>query len=203
MTLLGMIITMSAGCHSGRTYAAITLNDRAQMYAAVLQELQHESRADWVVIDSLLPAEDIDGDVKEKAVRELPISRRALDAFLAAQRSPVDRFQSIALPSEHWMTLSVQRLDSLRAAVRAGITAGTTSRGVRNDAFWQQWQRRFPGSAGYVILSPASIAADGVTAMVHVRTACGSICGETQLRRLHRDEGGAWRTTSRLTLSES
>jgi hypothetical protein len=179
------------------------MNDRARIYATVLEELQRESRADWVLVDSLLPTDEIDADVKEKAIRELPVSRRSVDAFIEIQGSSVDRFQSIALPSGRWMTVSVQQLDSLRAAVRTAVAAGVTPRGIGNDAFWQRWQQRFPGTAGYVILSPASIDNDGLTALVHVRTTCGSICGETVLRRLRRDGGGAWRTTGRLRLSES
>ena len=177
------------------------MNDRARVYAVVLQELERESRADWIVVDSLLPTDEIDVEVKEKAIRELPVSRRSIDAFLDVQSASVDRFQSIALPSARWMTVSVERLDSLRAAVRAEI-AVVTPRSIGNDAFWQVWQRRFPGSAGYVTLSPASISDDGVTALVQVRTACGSVCGETVLRRLRRDNGGTWHTTGKLTLSE-
>ena len=130
-------------------------------------------------------------------------SRRALDTFLDAQRGTLDRFQLVSLPSAHWRAVSVHYLDSLRATVRAEISAGITPRGPRNDAFWLLFQRRFPGAAGYVMLSPASFADDGITALVHVRTACGSICGQTELRRLHRNAGGVWRTTSRLTVSEN
>lgn len=203
LALLGTTITLSAGCHANRVGNALPIDDRARVYTTVLAEVQHESRADWVVLDSLLPTDDIDDDVAEKVVQELPISRRALDAFLAEQRTSVDRFQSVSLPSAHWRAASVQQLDSLRATVRAGIIAGTTPREPNNDAFWSLFQRRFPAAAGYVMLSPASITEDGTTALVHVRTACGSICGQTELRRLRRDASGAWHTTSRLTVSEN
>jgi hypothetical protein len=202
-TLLGTIVVVSAGCHSNRNSTPLPLDDRARVYAAVLAELRHDSRAEWVVVDTLLPAYEIDSDVRDKIIAELPISRRAIDAFIEAQREPIDRFQSVVLPDAHWTTVSMPRLDSLRAAVRADIASGATPRGVRNDAFWQQWQRLFPGSAGYVILSPASIADDGATAVVHVRIACGSVCGETELRSLRRGANGNWRTINRLRLSES
>ena len=202
-TLLGAIVVVSAGCRSKRNNELLPLDDRARVYAAVLQELQHDSRADWVVVDTLLPAREIDSGVRDKVIAELPISRREIDAFIDAQRAPADRFHSVVLPDAHWTTVSMLRLDSLRSAVRADIASGVTARGVRNDAFWQLWQRLFPGSAGYVILSPASITDDGTTAVVHVRIACGSVCGETELRRLRRGANGSWRTIKRLRLSES
>ena len=202
-TLLGAIVVVSAGCRSKRNNELLPLDARARVYAAVLQELQHDSRADWVVVDTLLPAREIDSGVRDKVIAELPISRREIDVFLEAQRAPADRFHSVVLPDAHWTTVSMLRLDSLRSAVRADIASGVTARGVRNDAFWQQWQRLFPASAGYVILSPASITDDGMTAVVHVRIACGSVCGETELRRLQRGANGSWRTIKRLRLSES
>ena len=202
-TLLSAVVVVWAGCHSNRSNAPLPMDDRARVYAAVLQELRHESRADWVVVDTLLPAQEIDADLRDKVIAELPITRRAIDVFIEAQRAPIDRFQAVSLPDAHWTTVSMLRLDSLRAAVRADIASGVTARGVRNDAFWQLWPRLFPGSAGYVILSPASITDDGTTAVVHVRIACGSVCGETELRRLRRGANGSWRTIKRLRLSES
>ena len=200
--LLGVII-MSAGCHGIGRRAPLPIGDRARVYAAVLEELRHESPAERVVVDTLLPTDELDGDLRDKVVAELPATRRVVDAFVKTQRTSVDRFQSVILPGARWVTVSVLRLDSLRAAVRADVASGNTVRGARNDAFWQQWQRVFPGSAGYVILSPASIADDGQTALIHVRIACGSVCGETQLRMLRRESSGGWRTIRQLRLSES
>ena len=201
--LLGAIVGMSAGCRGIRRGTPLLVGDRALVYAAVLTELRHESRAEWVVVDSLLPTDEIDGDLREKVVAELPSTRRMLDAFVETQRTSSDRFQSVTLPGAKWATVSMLRLDSLRASVRADVASGNAARGARNDTFWQQWQRLFPGSAGYVILSPASIANDGQIALIYVRIACGSVCGETELRMMRRESSGGWRTMRRLRLSES
>ena len=201
--LLGVIVVMAAGCHRIGSKTLLPISDRALVYATVLEELRHESRAEWVVVDTLLPTDELDADLRDKVVTELPATRRMVDTFVDAQRVSSDQFRSVTLPAAYWTALSMQRLDSLRAAVRADVASGNTVRGARNDAFWQQWQRVFPGSAGYVILSPASIADDQQTALVHVRIACGSVCGETQLRMLRRESSGGWRTIRRLRLSES
>jgi hypothetical protein len=101
-----------------------------------------------------------------------------------------------------WASVSMAHLDSLRALSRGGSESGG-DRSVRIDAFWRQWYRAFPGSGGYLVLSPASVRSNDAMAIVHVRIACGPVCGDTELRVLRRDPHGTWRTTSRVRLSES
>lgn len=201
--LLGTICLCTAGCHGLGHASPLQAADRARVYAAVLDDVRRDSSTTWVVVDSLLPARDIDAELHEKVISELAISRRALDAFLAVQRAPVDHFQRAMLPGAEWAPVSLERLDALRAASRVEAAASAAEHTSRGGGFWTQWRRAFPRASGYVILSPASIARDGRTAMVHVRVACGEVCGESELRLLHRDAAGTWHTTGRVRLSES
>ena len=128
---------------------------------------------------------------------------RELRDFLAAQRMPTTRVFRDVLPDARWRLVSSTRLDSLRAAARREITTGAVQRSIRTDQFWQLWYRAYPSSGGYVVLSPAGVSANGALALVHVRIACGPVCGESELRLLRRDADGEWRTTGRVKLSES
>lgn len=202
-TLLGTMWLCTAGCHGLPRASRLQAADRARVYAAVLADVRRDSSTTWVVVDSLLPARDIDADLYDKVISELAISRQALDAFLVVQRAPDDQFEAAMLPGAQWSPVSMARLDALRAASRVEAAAGVAQRVSRGDGFWNQWRRAFPGASGYVILSPASIARDGRTAVVHVRVACGEVCGESELRLLHRDAAGTWHTTGRVRLSES
>ena len=198
--LLGLSSLLAAGCHpSART--ASRANARAKVYAAVLREVRRDTAAIWVVVDTLVPTRDVDAEQHDKVMAALPITRGMLDAFLAAQRRPADRFGAAMLPSEGWTRVSPSQLDSLRSIARSD--AATAPRPDRGDAFWRQWYLAYPGSGGYVILSPASISTSEGVAVVHVRIACGPVCGDTELRVLRRDDEGVWRTTGRVRLSES
>ncbi len=201
--LLLSLITLVAGCRGFRPGVSLAAADRARIYAAVLQEVRRDTAARWVVLDSLVPTTDIDAEQHDKVITELPITRDALDAFLRVQRNPAERFQSGMIPDARWIAVSMPRLDSLRAAARADASLAPIPDGPRPDRFWQQWYRAFPGSAGYVVLSPASISHRGDEAVVHVRIACGPVCGETELRVLQRDDQGLWHTTRKVRLSES
>ena len=200
MALLGLSTLFAAGCHSSARTAS-RANARAKVYAAVLSEVRRDTTAIWVVVDTLLPARDVDAEQHDKVMTALPITRGMLDAFLAMQRRPADRFGAAMLPGEGWTRVSTSQLDSLRAIARSdAVAAPRTDRG---DGFWRQWYLAYPGSGGYVILSPASISTSEGVAVVQVRIACGPVCGETELRVLRRDDDGVWRTTGRVRLSES
>jgi hypothetical protein len=200
--LLSLLALGTAACHRARP-ATISPEVRAKVYASVLADLRPDASGRWLVIDSLLPATDIDADLHEKVITALRISSATLNGFLDVQRAPVDHFHAAMLPGDRFTPLRAAQLDSMRRQVRADIASGVEARGVNNDLFWRRWSGTFPGTAGYVILSPAMISADGREAMVHVRVVCGAVCGEAQLRHLQRDTGGAWRTTGTVTLSES
>ena len=191
---------LTAGCHSPASNASRALA-RAKVYAAVLKDVRRDTAATWVVVDTLLPTHDVDAEQHDKVIVELPITRSMLDAFLAVQRRPADRFATGMLPDARWTRVSMSQLDSLRATARRD--AATMPRTGGNDVFWRQWYRAFPGSGGYVMLSPASISTSDGVAVVQVRIACGPVCGETELRLLQRDDQGEWRTTGRVRLSES
>lgn len=202
LALLALLTLGGTGCHRSRP-ASLSPDDRARLYASVLQELRADTAMRWVVIDSLLPTTDIDADLHEKVTTELRISSAVLDGFLAAQRTPSDQFRPAMLPGGRFMPLHMAQLDSMRRKVREDIASGRAERGANNDLFWRRWSGAFPGAGGYVILSPALITADGREAMVHVRVVCGPVCAEAELRHLRRDAGGAWRTMAKVRLSES
>lgn len=198
--LLGLSSLLVAACHSRASHASRVLA-RAKVYAAVLKEVRRDTAATWVIVDTLLPTHDVDAEQHDKVIAGLPIRRGMLDAFLAVQRRPSDRFDTGMLPDARWTRVSMSQLDSLRLMARTDAAAAP--RTGRSDVFWRQWYRTFPGSGGYVILSPASISTSDGVAVVQVRIACGPVCGETELRVLQRDERGEWRTTGRVKLSES
>ncbi len=200
MVLLALAALLTAGCHSSASNASRALA-RAKVYAAVLREVRRDTAAIWVVVDTLLPTRDVDAEQHDKVIAALPIKRGMLDAFLAVQRRPADRFAMGMLPDVRWTRVSMSQLDSLRAMARSD--SATLQRTGRTDVFWRQWYRAYPGSGGYVILSPASISTSDGVAIVQVRIACGPVCGETELRLLQRDAQGEWRTTGRVMLSES
>lgn len=203
MALLCMGSVFAAGCARIGVSSGLTTGERVRIYAAVLQEVRRDAAARWVVVDSLMPTTDLDAEQHGMVMTDLSIDKSVLDAFLQAQQRPRDRFMLSMLPDSAWSTVSVPALDSLRRVARAEITTGAVARSARNDAFWQQWYRVYPASGGYVMLSPASVSADGAAAMVHVRIACGPVCGETELRLLRRTAAGSWHTVSRVRLSES
>ncbi len=163
--------------------------------------MRRDAAGTWVVVDTLLPTHDVDAEQHDKVIAELPITRSMLGAFLAAQRRPSDRFATGMLPDARWKSVSLSQLDSLRAMARTD--AATLPRPGANDNFWRQWYRSFPGSGGYVILSPAIISTRDGVAVVQVSLACGPVCGETELRLLQRDDQGEWRTTGRVRIAES
>jgi hypothetical protein len=196
------LFALVAACHRARP-SLISPEVRIKVYASVLADLRPDTSVRWLVIDSLLPATDIDADLHQKVMTELRISSATLNGFLDAQRAPVDQFHAAMLPGDRFTSMRAAQLDSMRRQVRTDIASGADVRGVNNDLFWRRWSGAFPGTAGYVILSPAMISRDGREAMVHVRVVCGAVCGEAQLRHLQRDGGGAWRTTGTVTLSES
>jgi hypothetical protein len=202
-TLGGGLLIIIAGCHAITAKQSPVSADRSALYAAVLRDVRGDSASHWVVVDSLLPTTDLEADQHAMVLSGLAISRRELDAFLTVQRMPRDRFQPVMIPDARWRMVSMPQLDSLRAAARADAVSSPGPRTARPDRFWLQWQRAFPASGGYVVLSPASVSADGAMAVVHVRVACGPVCGETELRVMRRDAGGAWHTRGRVRLSES
>jgi hypothetical protein len=202
VALLSVFSLAATACHRTRT-VTLAPEVRARVYASVLADLRADTAARWQVIDSLLPVTDLDADLHEKVMTELRVSSATLHGFLTAQRTPVDRFQLSMLPGDRFAPLRMAQVDSMRRKVREDIASGAAERGVNNDLFWRRWSGAFPGSASYVILSPAMISLDGREAMVHVRVVCGAVCGQAQLRHLTRDAGGAWRTTAKVTLSES
>lgn len=201
--LLGALLAFASGCHAVRSEGTLAASERARLYAAVLREVRPDSAARLIVVDSLLPTTDIEADQHQLVLGGLSITRPMLEDFLRVQRAPGDRFQGLMLPDAGWSLVSVAHLDSLRAAARSVAVRDSAGRGVRRDAFWQQWYRTYPSSGGYVVLSPASISRDGSMAMVHVRVACGPVCGASELRLMRRDPAGTWRTQGRVTLSES
>ncbi len=202
VALFGSMTLTMAGCLRSPV-VSLSPDDRARLYASVLQQFRADTAVRWMVIDSLLPTTDIGADLHGKVTTELRISSRALNGFLEAQRAPADHFHAAMLPGVRFVPLRIAQLDSMQRTVREDIASGAASRGPGNDLFWRRWAGVFPGSGGYVILSPAMISANGREAMVHVRIVCGPVCGEAELRHLRRDAAGAWRTTAKVTLSES
>lgn len=202
-SIAGAVLLSATGCRSLPSRSTADLAVRVRVYAAVLAELRSDGTASRVVLDSLVATADLDAELHEKVLTELSITPRALDEFLNVQLHPADRFHAGMLPDARWTVVSTARLDALRAAARAERLTGAAPAGARVDAFWQQWYRAYPASGGYVVLSPASLSADGAAALVHVRIACGPVCGDAELRLLRRDAAGAWHTRGRVRLTES
>ncbi len=194
---------MVVGCHTGPSTSALVPSDHARVYAAVLRDVARDTTTRWVMLDTLLPTTEIEADQYDMMREALSISERELRAFLTVQRLPTLPVASGILPDARWSLVSAARLDSLRATARREIASGTAARGVRNDLFWQHWYRAYPASGGYVVLSPASISANGALALVQVRIACGPVCGASELRLMRLDSTGRWRTSGRVRLSES
>jgi hypothetical protein len=204
MALLGTLMATVSGCHPRLPAARPLMSpERERIYAAVLRDMRRDTTTRWLVLDTLLPTTDIEADQYDVVREGLLISERELHGFLAVQRMPTARVVPGMLPDEHWRLVSGARLDSLRTLARREVATGAVQRRVRTDQFWQLWYRAYPSSGGYVVLSPASLSANGALALVHVRTACGPVCGESELRVLRRDAGGRWQTTHRVSLSES
>jgi hypothetical protein len=198
-----MIMAVATGCRHGSSTTGLVRPTDASIHTAVLRDVSPDSATRWVVLDTLLPTIDLEADQYDSVREHLSISERELRDFIAAQQHATRRIVAGMLPDARWRVVSATYLDSLRAAARHDVTNGTAARGVRNDQFWQLWFRTFPGSGGYVVLSPASVSRDGGLALVHVRIACGPVCGESELRVLRRSASGDWRTTARVRLSES
>ena len=201
---LVIVCTLVAACarlpQAGRNAAS---TESVRVYAAVLAEVKLRGAVRPVVIDTLMPVMDLDADRHAMITGELAIAQQALDAFVAAQQRTRGPLGSAMLPDSSWRAVPPATLDSLRAAARSSSTNGAPPARGRNDAFWSRWHERFPGSGGYVMLSPVSFSADGADALVHVWTACGAVCGESHLRKLHREADGRWRTVGRVELSVS
>ncbi|NJK42447.1 MAG: hypothetical protein HC937_01505 [Aquincola sp.] len=101
----------------------------------------------------------------DKVLSALSIARPLLTAFLVAQSVPGERVPSRLWSDARWTLVSMPLLDSLRAAARAEVARSTASGATIGQAarppaaFWQQWSQRYPGSRGYVALSPAGLVA--------------------------------------------
>jgi len=203
MGLLGTGMALVVGCHASPPATALVPAERARIYAAVLREMPRDTTTRWIVLDTLLPTTDIEADQYDMVRQALSISEQELRVFLSVQRMPTPRMMSGMLPDARWRLVSAAQLDSLRAIAQREIATGTVSRGIRNDNFWRHWYSAFPSSGGYVVLSPASVSGNGAQALVHVRMACGPVCGSSELRLMRRDPTGTWRTSGRVRLSES
>lgn len=202
MALFATLLATLAACHRGGARASLTEGDRARLYAAVLVDLRQDSVAMPVVLDSLVPTTDIDADVAQGVLVQLPVSRASVDAFRAAQLRG-ESLRAAMLPDSLWRTVSSRTLDSLRSAARADAASGAMPRSVRNDPFWQHFARTFPRARGYVVLSPAGVSRDGREALVYVHRSCGAVCGESELRLMRREADGTWRTAGRMLVSMS
>lgn len=201
--LFATLLLTLAGCHHGRVRgASLTDTERARLYAAVLVDIGRDSVATPVVLDSLVPTTDIDADVAQGVLVQLPVSRASVDAFRAAQGRGAP-LSAAMLPDSLWRTVSQRTLDSLRTAARADAASGAMPRSTRNDPFWQHFARTFPAARGYVVLSPAGVSRDGREALVYVHRACGAVCGESELRLMRREQDGTWRTAGRMQVSMS
>jgi hypothetical protein len=203
MAPLGVIALMLGGCHGHNGTTTLAIPAHAAVYAAALRDVRGDTAASWLVIDSAFPARDLDAELQEKVLAELPITRRVLDAFLRTQRKSIAQFDAAILPDSRVQFVSASQLDTLRITARAAGDAARNGNVPGRDGFWMQWSRAFPRAGGYIMLSPASLSADGASALIHVRVACGPTCGTTEMRLLQRDAAGMWRTTARVSLSES
>ena len=156
-----------------------------------------------MVIDSLIPATDIDVNLYDKMVAELDVSTAMLDAFMAVQRTVSDQRRAPIPAGRRFSPMRAADLDSMRLEVRQDITTGAAERGPNNDLFWRRWRAAFPGIEGYVMLSPAIVSSDGRQALVQVRVVCGPTCGKAELRHYRREGRGDWRPALTVILSES
>lgn len=57
---------------------------------------------------------------------------------------------------------------------------------------WMEFYRRFPGSRGYLALSPIAFSDDESQALIYFERHCGGLCGEGELAWLWRDRPGHW-----------
>jgi hypothetical protein len=201
--LLAVLLTGATGCHGGRAASLLLASERSLIYASVLNDVHPDSATHPVVIDSLLPSTDLDIEQYDKVMSALSIDRGLVDAFQAAQQRSTDRIDARMLTDVRWTVITAHRLDSIRTSARTAASTTDTSRRTRTDLFWQQWYRLYPASGGYVVIAPAGVSIDGTVAIVQVRMMCGPVCGETDLRLLRRNAGGAWRVAGRVRLSES
>jgi hypothetical protein len=206
--LLAVLLTGTVGCHAVSMPAASPAPERASIYNSVLVRLLADSGGPLIVLDTLLPSTDVDAEQHDKVLSALSIDRPLLTAFLVAQSVPGERVPSRLWSDARWSLVSIPHLDSLRAAARAEVVRSTTSgatipQATRTHTFWQQWSQRYPGSWGYVVLSPAGLSPNGDTGLVQVRTRCGPVCGVTELLLLRRDGRGNWSIVDRVRLSES
>lgn len=198
----GALALLLGGCHRSSVAPALGAGDRDRLYAAVLREIRRAPANQLIVVDTLLPADGLDDDVAFGLVESLSISRADVSALLLAQRRGGARVSAAMLPDAKWSTVSMRAIDSLRAvALQERVAAAPVAQA--RDAFWRHWNRAFPESGGYVILSPAGLSADGSMALVHVQHACGPLCGDAEVRLLRRDESGQWSTTRRVPISIS
>lgn len=197
-----LLLTLTA-CLPWHHAATLPASEVARVYAAVLSEVRPATATHPVVIDTLMPATDVDAEHEQMVVEQLSVSARWYQRFVAAQTRTHGHVSDRMAPDSVWRVVPPSVLDSLRQAARSGApVAGGASTG-RLDAFWSRWNTRFPDSGGYVMLSPITVSEDGTEAMVHVWKACGSVCGLTELRRLRRDANGQWHTVGRVELSIS
>jgi hypothetical protein len=198
MTLLGL-----TACAAFATrHAALSPDDRRAIYTTVLGEVQRSQPMPLAVLDALMPATDIEADQHETVQAALGIDATMLGDFLRLQRPSPTPFSGVVPDGTRLVT--VARLDSLRAASRAqAASAAAAGTAPVRGAFWGQWQQAFPSTAGYVMLSPIAVSADGSVVIIAVRIACGPVCASHELRRLERAGDGAWHTTRRVSLSES
>jgi len=194
---MAALLVLAGACHGAPRTAPASSDVQRRMYAALLAELRRDGGTTTVVIDSLLPADGLDADVASGLVGSLGISSADVQALLRAQQGAGGRVSGTMLPDSSWRTVSLHTIDSLRTLAR------TRPRDTGTDGFWNQWQSAFPGSGGYVILSPAAFSANGAVAIVHVRVACGATCGASEVRVLRRDAAGRWQTARRVPVSIS
>lgn len=204
--LLGTTLLALTACASfPRRPAGLGADDQRAIYTTVLTEVQRSQPAALAVLDALMPATDIDADQHETVQDALGIDAALLRDFLRTQQQTGAPVTGVVQSGGRvWPMVTLARLDSLRAASRAQATAAAAAGAAPpRGAFWGQWQQAFPSTAGYVILSPVGVTADGSVAIIAVRVACGPVCASHELRRLERTADGGWRTTRRVSLSES
>lgn len=195
------LVLLTGACHRTYVSAELTEDERARLYAAVLTEIGADPSKPSMVLDTLLPAEGFDDDIASGLVQSLEVRQADVAALLRAQRRDGARVTTAMLPDSRWRTVSLRGIDSVRAVAQQERQAGQAVNG--GDAFWRHWNASFPGSRGYVIVSPAGVSADGSEALVHVKTACGALCNEAEVRLLRRDAGGVWHTVRRVPVSIS
>jgi hypothetical protein len=198
------LLSVVGGCHRNYVSAQLTEDERGRLYSAVLTELGAEPSKPSMVVDTLLPAEGFDAEIASGLVASLAISRADVAALMRAQQRDGARIGTAMLPDSRWRTVSVRTIDSVRAvALRERQAVPTGQSTPAGDAFWRHWRASFPASRGYVIVSPAGVSADGGAALVHVRTVCGPVCNEAEVRLLRRDVRGVWHTVRRVPVAIS